>query len=248
MYGLLVENTHSDPENHFFSFHMPIADTELAGPQARNELDPSARGAIMSLDPREHVAWSEDGGASWRYGSENGEYRSYVNENTEHPATRIPHYGFRLSDGTNVAAQPYYAYKSVCDGCSVAYFARYARTLTQVGGFTASGANVGTLTVTNSTTGDSSSCSPPVGYGFRICGLNPPVSVSPGDGYSISSTGQVELMRMDLSQRQRFPSVGTPQATHTAHQPDPPDGSNEKDVPSLWVGPVSPHFADEDGK
>jgi hypothetical protein len=173
MYGLLVRNAHAEPGDNFFSFQMPIADSELCGPQAQNELDARAGGAIMALDPREHVAWSTDGGRSWRYGSDNGEYLSYVNDDPAHPATRIPQYGFRLNDGTTLAPQPYYAYKSDCSGCTVAYArARYARTFSELGGFTASAGDVGTLTLTNTTSGAASACTPEPGYGFRrACGL-----------------------------------------------------------------------------
>jgi hypothetical protein len=244
MYGAIISNTHADPANNFFSFHMPIADTVLAGPQARNELSMSASGAIMSLDPREHVAWSIDGGKSWRYGSDNGQYLSYMNDrDTAHPATRIPQYGFRRVDGNTLSPQPYYAYSTDCVGCTVTYrSARYQRVFTEVGGFTASGSNVGNLTFTNVTTGAQSSCTPLQGYGFRTCTLQSPVSVAPGESYSVRATGSVETMRMDNPQRIMFPGVGTTDGELRAYQSDPAPGTNAKDVPSLWAGPLSANF------
>jgi MYXO-CTERM domain-containing protein len=244
MYGLVVRNAHANPSGNFFSFNMPLADTTLAGPHARNELDARAPGAILSLDPREHVAWSTDGGATWRYGSENGQYRSYMNDHdTAHPATRMPQYGWRRSDGVTVAQQPYYAYSDDCTGCSVTYAnARYARTFTLVGGFIASGTNVGTLTLTNTSKKTSSSCTPPQGYGFRTCTLPSGISVGVGESYTVSSTGSVEIMRLDNPQRLMFPRVGTPAGELRSFQASAAPGTNAKDVPSLWAGPVSANF------
>lgn len=241
MYGLILSNVHAQPETNFYSFNMPLADTELAGPHARNELDKRAQGAIMGLDPREHVAFSDDHGATWKYGSENGQYRSYMNDKDfAHPATRIPQYGFRLTDGTNLAVQPYYAYKDDCVDCTVAYAnARYARTFTEVGGFIASEVGVGTLTLTNTSTGERASCTPPQGYGLARCTLPQAITVARGDSYTIHATGAVEIMRMDRPQRVLFPGVGSADGELRGYQPNPAPGTNAKDLPSLWAGPVS---------
>lgn len=243
MYGFVVQNGAAQPADDFFSFHMPIADTALAGPHARNELSAAAAGGILSLDPREHVAWSSDAGDSWQYGSNNGQYLSYVNDDTGHPATRMPQYGFRLTNGENVSPQPYYAYRTDCVGCSVTYAAaRYPRSFSELGGFTASTTDVGTLTLTNTASGASQSCLPTQGYGFRTCRLDAAVSVAKGESYSVSATGSVELMRMDNPQRLMFPSVGTAGADLPAYQAEPAPGTNAKDVPSLWAGPLSASF------
>jgi hypothetical protein len=198
----------------------------------------------LSLDPREHVAWSVDGGATWQYGSNNGQYRSYLNDrDTAHPATRMPQYGFRLTNGTNVGAQPYYAYSTDCVNCTVTYAnARYARTFTVLGGFTASGTDVGMLTMTNTSTGARASCTPTQGFGFRTCMLPTPVSVAVGESYTVASTGSVETMRMDNPQRLLFPRVGTATGELRAFQASPGSGTNAKDVPSLWAGPLSANF------
>jgi hypothetical protein len=238
-YGLVVQNAHATPDSNFFSFQMPIADAQLAGPQARNELDPDAAGGIMSLDPREHVAWSTDAGETWRYGADNGEYASFIDDDPAHPATRVPQYGFRLVNGENLAAQPYYAYKTNCEGCTVTYaVARVASSVTTLGGFTA-GRDVGTLTLTNTDTSASASCSPEPGYGFRTCALEAPLAIGVGESYTIHASGSVELMRLDESQRAQFPNVGTETGEHRAFQPDPAPGTDAKDVPSLWASPIS---------
>jgi hypothetical protein len=244
MYGLIVQNVHEDPQHNFFSFNMPLADSALAGPHGRNELSSLAKGAILSLDPREHVAWSEDGGNTWHYGSDNGQYRSYMNDHDlAHPATRMPQYGFRLAEGKNVAGQPYYAYSDDCQGCSVTYAnARYARSLSELGGFIASDEGVGALTLRNEDTGETASCTPSVGYGFRTCTLARPVMVAVGESYTVSSTGAVEIMRMDHPQRRLFPGVGSEDGELRAFQQHPAASTNEKDVPSLWAGPLSPLY------
>lgn len=242
MYGLTVQNAHAEPQDNFFSFQTPIADAKLAGPQSRNELDAEARGGVMSLDPREHVAWSTDAGKTWLYGAENGEYASFIAEDAAHPATRIPQYGFRLTSGENVPGQPYYAYKTDCRDCTVAYAAAAtARRVTALGGFTTQGdGDVGTLTLTNMETTATASCTPLRGYGNRSCKLAAPVTLATGDSYTIHASGSVELMRLDESQRALFPDVGTDAGEHRAYQPDPGPGTDAKDVPSLWAAADSP--------
>jgi len=244
MYGLVVKNTHANPAANYFSFHMPIADAALAGPQARNELDANAPGAILSLDPREHVAWSEDAGKTWQYGANNGQYPSFIDPAAmTHPATRVPQYGFRRSSGSATSAQPYYAYSTNCSACRVVYAnARYARSFTLLGGFIATSTDVGALTMTNLTTGVSASCTPDPGYGFRTCPLPTPVAVAVSESYSIAATGSVALMHMDNAQRVMFPAIGSAEGDLRAYQPDPAPGTNEKDVPSLWAGPLSANF------
>lgn len=246
MYGLVVSNLHADPAHNFFSFNAPIGDAAMAGPHGRNELNRHAKGALMSLDPREHVAWSEDGGKNWRYGKANGQYPSYINDHdTDHPAIRLPQYGFRLTNGSTVPGQPYYAYSIDCMVCTAAYGnAVVARDLSVVGGYTAGVGGVGTLTLKNMTTGKMSSCTPPQGYGYAQCTLPAAVHVDPGQTYAISSTGTVELMKMDYSMRLLFPQVGHGSTDFPAYQPWTQPGTNKEDVPNLWAGPLSPHVPD----
>ena len=65
--------------------------------------------------------------------------------------------------------------------------------------------------------------------------------VEPGQAYSISATGSVELMKMDYSMRLLFPQVGHGSTDFPAYQPSPAPGINKEDVPNLWAGPLSPH-------
>jgi hypothetical protein len=162
---------------------------------------------------------------------------------TAHPATRMPQYGFRLNSGKMHGAQPYYAYSTDCTSCSVTFAnARYARTFSDLGGFTASGTNVGTLTISNDTTGAKASCTPAAGYGFRKCTLPQPVSVAVGQSYTVACTGSVEVMELDNPQRVMFPAVGTAQGELRMYQKSPASGTNAKDVPNLWAGPLSTNF------
>ena len=116
------------------------------------------------------------------------------------------------------------------------------RTFTLVGGFIASGTNVGTLTFTNTSKGTTSSCTPPQGYGFRTCTLATAISVGVGENYTVSSTGSVEIMRLDNPQRIMFLRVGTPTGELRSFQANAAPGTNAKDVPNLWAGPVSANF------
>jgi hypothetical protein len=244
MYALIVSNTHATPAANFFSFNMPLADTVLAGPHARNELARDATGGILGLDPREHVAWSKDSGGTWGYGSLNGQYRSYMNDHdTAHPATRMPQYGFRLTSQKMLGVQPYYAYSTDCSGCAVTFAnARYARSFSELGGFTASGSNVGRLTIENEATGEQASCTPEAGYGFRKCTLAKAVPVAVGQSYTVSCTGSVEVMELDNPQRLMFPGVGTESGELRMFQPSAAAGTNAKDIPNLWAGPSSAQF------
>jgi Peptidase inhibitor family I36 len=241
MYGLVIQNVDSSPAANFFSVNMPLADAASAGPHGRNELNGAASGAMMSLDPREHIAWSADGGKTWKYGQENGQYRSYMRDDDKaHPATRMPQYGFRLSSGEFVAGQPYYAYSVTCQPCTAVYQkAIYARDFSELGGFTADNSGVGTLTIKNLATGAEGSCTPTAGFGLRRCALARSVSVAAGESYSVSSTGSVDVMKMDYSQRLLFPAVGSASGTLRGFQPKPAPSTQGKDLPSLWAGPLS---------
>lgn len=201
-------------------------------------------GALLSLDPREHVAWSENNGASWQYGSLNGQYRSYMNDHdTAHPATRMPQYGFRLTNGTKIAGQPYYAYSDGCSNCTTAFAnAKYMRTFSELGAFTASGNNVGTLTITNTSSGEQSSCTPTFGYGFRTCTLSIPITIFQGQTYTVRTSGSVEIMKMDYSQRVLFSGVGTANGELRAYQLTPASGTNKQNVPNIWAGPYSAQY------
>jgi Peptidase inhibitor family I36 len=241
LYGLVLQNIDSAASANFFSVNLPLADLAASGPHARNELSGSASGALLSLDAREHVAWSADGGKRWKYGQDNRQYRSYMRDHdTAHPAVRMPQYGFRLAGGGFVAGQPYYAYGTTCSGCTVVYQkAIYAREFSELGGFTADNSGVGTLTIKNLDTGAEQSCAPAAGYGFGRCTLSSGVTVAAGESYSISTTGSVEVMEMDYSQRTLFPAVGSTAGTLRSIQRKPAPNTGEKDIPSLWAGPLS---------
>jgi hypothetical protein len=242
LYGLILQNVDSAPSANFFSVNSPLADAAAAGPHAKNELNASASGALMSLDPREHIAWSADSGKSWKYGVDNGQYRSYMrNRDLAHPAIRMPQYGFRLAAGGFVAGQPYYAYGITCTQCSVVYQkAIYAREFSELGGFTADNSGVGTLSIKNLQTGAEGTCVPSAGYGFRRCTLSRSVAVAEGESYSVTTTGSVEVMKMDAAQRTQFPAVGgSSSGTLRSVQTRPAPNTGSKDVPNLWAGPLS---------
>lgn len=237
LYGFVVRNSDMAPATNFFSFTMPIADTVLAGPHAKNNLDANAKGAILGMDPRELVAWSADSGKSWKFGSENGQFLSYMNNSDKlHPATRVPEYGFRLSSGANLAGQPYYALGDDCVGCTITFANAASKlSLTQLGAFTSSGTNVGTLTITNSKSAASASCTPAQGYGYRSCKLPGVFTVEKGDSYTIKASGSVEVLRLDNAQQLLFPDVGTTASEFRMFQASPAAGTKARDVPQIWA-------------
>jgi hypothetical protein len=63
-----------------------------------------------------------------------------------------------------------------------------------------------------------------------------------GDSYTVSCSGAVEVMELDNPQRVMFPTVGTSDGELRMFQQDPAPGTNAKDVPNLWAGPLSAHF------
>jgi hypothetical protein len=141
-------------------------------------------------------------------------------------------------------AQPYYAYGTTCTGCAVTRLnARHARTFGELGGFTADDEGVGTLTIENTSTGETASCTPASRFGFCTCRLAEPVSVAVGEDYTLRTSGSVEVMELDLSQRTLFPRVGTRDDALSARQDAAAAGTQQRDVPSLWAGPLSAHFA-----
>jgi hypothetical protein len=239
LYGLIVRNSDKTPATHYFSLNMPIADANLAGPHAKNSLDPNAKGAILNMDPRELIAWSEDNGRNWKFGHENGPYLSYVNNIDKlHPATRVPQYGFRLSNGGNLAGQPYSASADRCIDCSVTYAnAPIKLSLTQLGAFTSSTGDVGSLTITHATTAATASCTPAEGYGFRSCKLSAPFPIAKGESYTLRASGSVEILRFNSSQQSLFPEVGTIESDFRMFQSIPGTGTHAGDIPQIWAAP-----------
>jgi hypothetical protein len=188
-YAMVYRNVDPDPANNFSSANSPTVKESEAGPNGRNNMDPDAPGAIAGLDPREAVAWSEDGGASWSWGRRVG---PYFGSTTSDDGVRLPHYAWQASPTSQPESnQPYSAYWGTCSPCRlVARHVPRATTLTEAGGYAPVGKSVGIVTVRNLRTGESGHTWH-LGSGIAKGRLDHPVHVKAGEGYEITHTGTV---------------------------------------------------------
>src|SRR5215210_3472860 len=114
-YAMVYRNVAPDPAINFSSANSPTVKESEAGPNGRNNMDPDAPGAIAGLDPREAVAWSGDGGASWSWGRRVG---PYFGSTSSDDGVRLPHYAWQASPTSRPESnQPYSAYWGTCSPC-----------------------------------------------------------------------------------------------------------------------------------
>jgi hypothetical protein len=193
MYAMTYQNADASPADNWFSENSPTVKESVAGPNGVNNVDPNAPGAIAGLDPREAVAWSQDGGSTWSWGRHAGEGDTpgaYGGSATTDDGTRLPWYGWQSSPASAPQSnQPYYAYKE-SGSYTLRETATASSTLTFAGAYAAVGADAGTLTVRNLATGEVGSTGP-LGSGLVQGALDHPVSVAPGQAYEISNSGTV---------------------------------------------------------
>jgi hypothetical protein len=194
-YAMVYRNVHADPAHNFSSANSPTVKASEAGPNGRNNLDPDAPGAIAGLDPREAVAWSEDAGASWSWGRQVGPYYGSA---TSDDGVRLPHYAWQATPTSPPESnQPYTAYSSTCDECSLTLrSAPHATTLTEAGGYAPVGRSVGVVTVKNLRTGETGRTGS-LGSGIARGRLDRTVRVEAGDSYEISHSGTVYRAEAD---------------------------------------------------
>jgi hypothetical protein len=192
MYAVVVRNVHANPAGNYFSINSPDMKESEAGPQAYNNIDPAKRGAVGGLDAREAVAWSIDAGASWVWGRLVGQ-GYYTGSATTDDGTRLPRYGWTSVAG-NIkpqSNQPYLNYWQKCSGCTLTLKgAPRAVTLTEAGGYSPVGANVGVVTVTNLRSGQTGRTGS-LGSGMKRGALSTPVRIETGDSYTITTSGTV---------------------------------------------------------
>lgn len=201
MYAMVYRNVDLKPSTNWFSENSPTVNAAYAGPNGTNTLDPNASGAIDNLDPREAVAWSNDGAASWVWGVHVGEgdtSGAYGGSTSTDDGTRLPWYGWQASSSaTPQAPQPYYAY-TMSGSYTVQIKNTTASTLelSEAGGYAPIGSSVGIVTVTNLSTGASAHTSS-LGGGLTQGSLGGTVGVSPGATYQISNSDTVMLENAD---------------------------------------------------
>lgn len=192
MYAFLLSNTDPNPgtggsasSGNHVSPNLNFANINDMGPQGKNTLDANAPGAMYGYDPRETTMWSDDGGASWKFGDQVGWYQKGSGSG------RMWIVGYR-SGGKNMPhGFTYMTWPSPKSGTSITYKnVPKAVTLTQAGG--ANDASVGVVTVTNTTTGLSAS-TPSLGSGVPVGTLSKPVPVAAGQSYTIKASGSVDI-------------------------------------------------------
>jgi hypothetical protein len=188
-YAMVYRNVAADPVHNFSSVNSPTVKESEAGPNGRNNMDPSAPGAIAGLDPREAVAWSEDGGASWSWGRKVG---PYYGSTTSDDGVRLPHYAWQASPTSEPESnQPYSAYWGTCSPCTlISRHVPRATTVTEAGGYAPVGKSVGVVTVRNLRTGQTGRTWF-LGSGIARGRLDHPVHLAAGDSYEITHTGTV---------------------------------------------------------
>jgi hypothetical protein len=226
MYAMTYQNVHPRPTSNFFSVNHPTVKESEAGPNGRNTTSARARGAIAGLDPREAVGWSRTRGHTWTWGRRVGggsTFGSYEGDPNGDQGTRLPWYGWQRSPAYQPESnQPYYAYGQRGAFRLVAHDVPRRTTLTQAGGYAPVGANVGTVTVRNLTTGRTGRTAT-LGSGIARGPLRPPVTVRRGDSYAISNTGTVFKAEADTFILRIF-HVGTIRGLSNGSWPFTTDG------------------------
>lgn len=205
MYAFLLSNTDANPgsggsasSGNHMSPNMNFGDLAAFGPNARNTLDADTPGAVYGLDPRETTMWSKDGGASWLFGDKVGWYQVGSGE------AKFWIVGYRPAGGQAIAhGWPFMNWPDDASGQTVTFRnAPKAVTLTHAGGSSESSA-VGTITVTNTSTGVSATTSS-LGSGMVSGQLSKPVPVAAGQSYTVKASGSVEMGGSTSGQGEAF--------------------------------------------
>lgn len=198
MHAFVLRNTASNPGTGGSASsgnHMSVnlnwsEDIDDMGPHAENTLDPQAPDAMYGLSPRECAMWSDDAGASWKFGDEVGWYDVGSGNG------RMWGCGYRLAGGLSVAhGWPFVNWPSdTTSGITVTYQTGVTSpvTITHAGGCNDGSANVGAVTVRNVTTGQQST-TPTLGPGRKVGALAAPVTVQPGQSYRLSTNGRIGM-------------------------------------------------------
>lgn len=206
-YAIVYQNLDRRPRRNWFSENSPTIRASEAGPNGRNTTDPSARGAVAGLDPRETVAWSQDRGRSWVWGRRVGEgptRGAYAGSATNDDGARLPWYGWQSSPRAKPESnQPWYAYGRRGNFRVRVGPAATSQLLSRAGGYAPLHHEVGVVSVRNLQTGVVGRTLD-LGSGIAGSSLWPPVRVSPGQTYDISHTGTVLRQEGDVFIRRTF--------------------------------------------
>ena len=191
MYAFVLSNVDphpgdggSSPDGNHMSANLNFAKLADMGPNGKNTLDPDAVGATYGLDPRSTTMWSDDSGATWKFGDQVGWYNDGNGQGRMWPG------GYRVAGGPNIPnGWPYMNWPR--DGAAqITITAASERTLTRAGG--ASGSkDVGVIKVENLDTNVSATTGE-LGAGLVGGALSQPLSVAKGQRYVVSTEGSVD--------------------------------------------------------
>jgi hypothetical protein len=193
MYAFLLSNTHASPgtggsasSGNHMSVNMNFGPLAQAGPNGANTLNPSAPGAMYGLGPRETVLWSANSGSTWKFGDQIGWYGNGDGDFKHWPV------GYRITGGANTPiGWPLRQWASDATGGAITYNnIPKAVTITGAGGTNDGSGSVGVITVTNVTTGASSTTAS-LGSGKVSGNLNTPITASAGDNIRIATSGRI---------------------------------------------------------
>jgi hypothetical protein len=126
-YATLIRNGDSNPGHNFSSVNFLYARHGVAGPNGRNDRNPSIAQRFYGLDPREAVGFSTNGGRSWRipggpYGTSGG-------------AVFIPTFLEVYADG-RAGGQPYYSSTPLAGLATMSFRVKRTGSMQGVGAYT----------------------------------------------------------------------------------------------------------------
>lgn len=177
-YATVISNTDPDAVNNYMSTNHLYTQGGLSGANSRNERSATASDAHYSLDPRELVGYSVDGGSTWslpggQYGTPGG--RNFL-------PTYIQEYGDGYKDGQ----QFYYATAATTADKTMVY-ANFTQpwTISSLGAYSLAG-GTGTLTLT--VNGVTRASVPVTGSGMLRSAITP-VTVQPGQIVKVTASG-----------------------------------------------------------
>ena len=191
MYAFVLSNVDPEPgdgggsaDGNHMSANLNFANLADMGPNGRNTLDPNAASAAYGLDPRSTTMWSDDSGATWKFGDQVGWYAVGNGKGRMWPG------GYRIAGGPNVPnGWPYMNWPN--EGpAEITYTAQSDEALVRAGG-ASSAKDVGIITVENIDT-KASATTAHLGKGLLSGALNQPVAVLKGQRYVVSTTGSVD--------------------------------------------------------
>jgi hypothetical protein len=191
MYAFVLSNVDphpgdggSSPDGNHMSANLNFAKLEDMGPNGKNTLDPNAPGATYGLDPRSTTMWSDDSGATWKFGDQVGWYNDGNGQGRMWPG------GYRVVGGRNIPnGWPYMNWPR--DGpAEITFTAQSGVSLVRAGGASTS-KDVDVITVENLDTSVTATTDH-LGSGLQSGALSQPVPVAKGQRYVVRTDGAVD--------------------------------------------------------